>query len=47
VSYDSEWTYPFMILSNKAMGNILIQPIHIRESLVKVLNIDEALKNRS
>ena len=36
-----------MILSNKAMGNILIQPIHIRESLVKVLNIDEALKNRS
>ena len=36
MSYNSDWTYLFMILSNKAMGNIQIQPIQIRESLVKV-----------
>lgn len=47
LSYDSDWTYPFMILFNTAMGDILIQPIHIRESLVKALNIVEALTNRS
>lgn len=36
-----------MISSNTAMGDILIQPIHIRETLVKVLNIVEAVTNRS
>lgn len=36
-----------MILSNKAMGDIQIHPIQIRESLVKVLNIVEAVTNRS
>ena len=34
VSYSSDWTYLFMILSNKAIGDFQIQPIQIRESLV-------------
>lgn len=36
-----------MILFNTAMGDILIQPIHIRESLVKVFNIIESVMNGS
>jgi|GEM_PF-7110185 hypothetical protein len=34
-----------MTLFNTAIGDILIQPIHIRESLMKVLNIIEVMIN--